>query len=692
MKRSSIKLMAYGWIFLITFLGYTNCSSFESFTPAKITNQLSSSPLITPSTDEKVVADANGKIFMLQDLSMVFEIPGAAMGLEYQVINAPSWLEVNATLGQIKGVPDIAGTYSNIYINIVDSALGVLKKTLGPYTIEVLGNPLKQNQWHLKNTAQNSFSGAVGISGEDIHLTETIKNHYLGKDIRIVVSDTGILESHPSLSSAMESGSSRNYLLDGSSNWVGNSSPTTSSAENAHGTAVAGLIGERGWTNYGGRGVAPLSKLIGFLFIQAQEKLQKKGQLTSALYSQFSGGFDIYNYSWLEPQCSLAEYAEDYSEKLSYGTTNYRKGLGALYVKSAGNSFRDVLSDCYPSVSSDSYFYGNANFSEESTTPYTIIVGAVNADGLSSSYSSPGSNLWISAPGGEYGLSRAFSSSSSSSRQIKPALITTDFIGCALGIKSFSSKYSDFDKGSSPNNYCTHTSTMNGTSGAAPILSGALALILSANPTLSWRDVKHILAFTADKLDPNRASTSHPDSSNNLSGHTYEQGWVTNRAGYHFHNWYGFGRVNVDNAVNMAKNYTSSLGTLKSTNTSLSGSLTKWKYALSNLNFSVPAGISTGVTSSFNVTESLITESVQVQVGAYSCIGNLGIELTSPSGTKSILMNINSLLMDDSMAHKFLSNAFYGENSVGEWTLKLIGGKSGCTSSWEYWGLNILGH
>ena len=59
-----------------------------------------------------------------------------------------------------------------------------------------------------------------------------------------------------------------------------------------------------------------------------------------------------------------------------------------------------------------------------------------------------------------------------------------------------------FNDGAHPENIgCFFTSKMNGTSAATPILSGIIALMLEANPDLGWRDVEHILALTADKID-----------------------------------------------------------------------------------------------------------------------------------------------------------------------------------------------
>jgi subtilisin family serine protease len=40
-----------------------------------------------------------------------------------------------------------------------------------------------------------------------------------------------------------------------------------------------------------------------------------------------------------------------------------------------------------------------------------------------------------------------------------------------------------------------------GTSAAAPVVSGVVALMLARNPTLTWRDVQHILVRSSRKVD-----------------------------------------------------------------------------------------------------------------------------------------------------------------------------------------------
>ena len=81
-------------------------------------------------------------------------------------------------------------------------------------------------------------------------------------------------------------------------------------------------------------------------------------------------------------------------------------------------------------------------------------------------------------------------------------------------------------KGYSTGAYC---SDFGGTSSATPLVAGVAALVLSADTSLRWDQVRDILASTADKID--RAGGTY------RSGHSLK---------------YGFGRVNAEAAVTKA--------------------------------------------------------------------------------------------------------------------------------------------
>ena len=142
----------------------------------------------------------------------------------------------------------------------------------------------------------------------------------------------------------------------------------------------------------------------------------------------------------------------------------------------------------------------------------------------------------------------------------EPAIMTTDSTGCSSGYVILSDMYSANnafnDNGNhSENADCNYVSSFNGTSSAAPMVSGVVALMLETNPALSWRDIKHLLATTARKVDENRAPIT-------LNETIVEPGWTENAAGYQFHNSYGFGAVDAQAAVTGAQNFASdTLGT-----------------------------------------------------------------------------------------------------------------------------------
>lgn len=424
-------------------------------------------------------------------------------------------------------------------------------------------------------------------------------------------------------------------------------------------------------------GVAPDAKIAVFQFLDSP-------QSTDILIDQASGNFDIFNYSYGDELYYDTLSSTTYVDFLRYKVLNGRNGKGTIYVKAAGNEFNLANSD-------DICASHNANAPFENEAPWMIIVGAINADGVKATYSNAGSNLWIAAPGGEYGTT-------------EPALITTDLPTCFKGYsKATSAAVNDFEYGHALNTKCNYTSVMNGTSGATPIISGVIALMLQANPNLSWRDVKHILASTADQVDTVPASFAHPslyytDCTNiGLTNHTYEQGWVPNNAGVKFHNYYGFGVVNALAAVQMAKSMTGdALSWLPMpAMVELNNGFTDTNYT-STPAVNIPDADEDGVTDTISVASSINVETVQVKVKVtHPRSGQIGVELTSPSNTKSILLNINNsfLFSNDSNLNIVLtSNAFYGETANGVWSLKVIDGLSGHTGQLDKWDINIIGH
>ena len=83
------------------------------------------------------------------------------------------------------------------------------------------------------------------------------------------------------------------------------------------------------------------------------------------------------------------------------------------------------------------------------------------------------------------------------------------------------------------------TTTFQGTSAAAPLAAGAFALVLEANPDLTYRDVMHLIARTS------RVPNIEDD-----------QGWIINGAKYHVNDKYGFGVLDISQLIQEAQGWT----------------------------------------------------------------------------------------------------------------------------------------
>ncbi len=520
-----------------------------------------------------------------------------------------------------------------------------------------------------------------GFSSSNLDLTNYALG-YTGQGIEIAIIDSGLEIKHEDLIA--------NVILNGSYNFISAINgrtihdPTSNNTDGDHGTSVAGIAAARGGNGIGIMGVAPHASLRGFNFLKfttLDAKLASLGFANSV--ANFAGmqvnTVSIFNKSYgINPTKVLAEL--NYTDKMSHnivfdaikiGTEQLRNGKGAIYVKAAGNEYsggRVFSSDfCSEAINNNITCY-NVNQEAGNVTPFQIIVGAFNANDQRASYSNTGSAIWVVGPGGEGGHNA-------------PAIMTTDQSGCNIGYSRNSANINvntAFNRGdNADNNSCNYYSAFNGTSSATPAVSGLAALILSANPAATWRDVKYILARTSRKIDPNLAARTMT-----LNGvnQIIDQPWVTNGAGFSFSNEYGFGAINVIDAVSLAR-------TRQQTQTNISAMQTKptvTSASFTNNNIIANAN-SIGLTKTLNIPTSLVVESVKLMVDISATNGSTNridnkidiadylIELISPSGTKSILMTpFNAFLSGYNMTtFNMISHAFYGEQAVGDWVLKI---------------------
>lgn len=265
--------------------------------------------------------------------------------------------------------------------------------------------------------------------------------------VRVAVIDSGVDRAHPDLRVA-DTGFD---IFDNDDD----ASPVWSQDGANHGTAVAGLAAAIGGNGRGVVGVAPAAEVLPVRAVGTDLTL-------FGVYSAFAFATDagavVLNNSWGfgDDACGGIDDYEVLRDAMEYPRLEGRGGLGAVVVFASGNSDCDIAG--VPMLG----------------LPGVIAVGATSDRDRRVGYSNFGTFLDVMAPSGGAGAS----------------LVTTDGSG-ELG-------WNDLDD-------LDTTASMSGTSGAAPIVAGVVALMIAANPRLPEERVRAILCDTALRVAPDDA-------------------------------------------------------------------------------------------------------------------------------------------------------------------------------------------
>ena len=475
------------------------------------------------------------------------------------------------------------------------------------------GDPFFKYQWYIKslgNVVANTASIAT-IVGDDLNILGLYHKTLGGTNNEpsiIQVVDTGVEAIHEDL----------NIDLNNSFNAVTHTHDPTatqtvsndleSPIDIGHGTAVAGIIGAKTNNSLGVRGIVPRAKIAGSNWLEDQTL----AELEKVWYSQINDErIAVSNNSW-------GGYLFDdgaYERVLDMATTNLRHGLGRVFVFAAGNFRED---------------FGNSNLSYLTNNPFVIAVAALNHKDKFASYSNPGSNILVSAYGGEHYYTA-------------PTIMST----LLMGKSYYASEIPEGQKGSVTVDEDTnrnYTYAMNGTSAAAPIVSGVIALTLDACPTLSYRDIRWLIANTALQVDKSNKN------------------WVKNGAGLWHSIDYGYGKINPQGMVALCQS--SSFEHLPP--------LQRESVSLNNINRMIP-DTNTTISEYINFNKSLTIEWVGITIDTdHPFAGDLEFSLTSPSGTKTVILTpteTHYAAFDGGF--RFSSVAFIDENSYGTWRVDL---------------------
>ena len=218
-------------------------------------------------------------------------------------------------------------------------------------------------------------------------------------------------------------------------------------------------------------------------------------------------------------------------------------------------------------------------------------------------------------------------------------------------------------------NKCAHNH--GGTSAAAPIAAGIYALVLQARPELTWRDIQHLSVNTAVPVNLN-----DPD-------------WTETVAGRLYNHKFGFGKLDAGRIVEAARTH----------------QLVKpqaWWESEQATNTPSIAVDSKGAVSTIEVSQAALSEAnfealehITVTVDIeHTRRGNVEVEVTSPNGIKSVLARPRRY--DDAKTGvrgwQFMSVKHWGENAVGQWTIKVHDQQTNNQNgTFNWWKLSLWG-
>jgi subtilisin family serine protease len=457
-------------------------------------------------------------------------------------------------------------------------------------------------RWHQRQQARHNVKRAYRVADPefggqwhfaDLNVQSVWDSGVLGDGVVVSIVDDGLQMTHPDLQAHFEADLSYDFNDD-------DPDVTPLNTIDDHGTSAAGACcavnnmateGVQSQGAFCGVGVAPNAHLSAVRLISRNtEDYQEVGVGYKA-----DAGNDVYSNSWgppddgmrLEGPGPLAFKARERAMELG------RRGLGVIYVWAAGNG-RPRGDNC--------------NYDGWANHRYALTIGAVGSDLKQPYYSENCASMFGVAPSNGHG----------------GGITTTDLLG----------------KWGTASSDCT--TRFGGTSAAAPLGAGVVALVLSANRNLGWRDVQGIFALSSV---PNDASDSS---------------WVTTGSGLRYSHKYGFGLINAERAVKLARDWKNYAGI-----DTIDSGVREVKKDFSE-------GLSVYAVFTCPPTKKRVLHADLTMYVAHPRRGELQIQLKSPSGTVSELQEFHGDTHADIGNWTYSSVVNWHEAPAGEWQVLLV--------------------
>ena len=357
-------------------------------------------------------------------------------------------------------------------LSLVATAEPDLDMPLDEYAFAAPADSLLPHQWHLNNDGfviDVNFRLKKGADSRVVSAWNRLGNTG-SSSVTVAVIDNGFDVNHPDL---------RGKVFKPWDLWTGSSNLPQGDARFTHGTPCASVA----IAASNGQGIVGAAPGVRFMPIHGTSFSAKT---TEDMFNYcIRNGADIISCSWgtTDSRYSLNTVKE---QAIAKAARQGRGGKGCVILYAVGNDDLNYVN----------YYAAH---------PDVIAVAASTSQDSHANYSNRGREVSVCAPSnGDW-----------------PIIAARASWDPGLNWETGNFKYwrDGRDRG-------RHYKHFGGTSSATPLVAGICALILSANPDLTAREVKDILQRTADKI-------GHP-SEYNSTGHSTK---------------YGYGRVNADRAV-----------------------------------------------------------------------------------------------------------------------------------------------